>query len=485
MFYSPPNVKKLSSSSWSTWSYGWRSSDTFILSSMSMALFTDEMLFAFMVPLLPHIFETRLGLDTTMTQRLTSVFLVEGALISIVSSPLIGDIADRASSKKVLLLVLLVLTLISVLCLSVTTSLTWLFIGRFFQCIVSNALYIVSIATMAENIGSEHMGKIAGLSATITAAGTCSGPVIAGFLFGLGGYWTAWAGATLFLIVDIIMRLLMVEKPQNRRGTGQTHTRSLCVEDHGDNAEREPLLNGSRSSSVEEIGGWRFYMCLFRQPRFTAGIICYFVFALFIASFESTLAMHVRHTFGWGVFPVGLLFASIQGPGMILSPLVGWLKDRVGSRVPTTIGFISVAPFLWLLGVAGDARFPWASLGTRGKIIYGICTTMFGCLMCLLNGVGTMEATETVDELEDQSPGIFGPYGGYSRAVAITNMSWMSGLLVGPILAGFMVEKFGYLELQCVLVVISLLASVNAAFNLSLASPAKDDCDGDVREDGP
>jgi hypothetical protein len=30
-------------------------------------------------------------------------------------------------------------------------------------------------------------------------------------------------------------------------------------------------------------------------------------------------------------------------------------------------------------------------------------------------------------------------------------MSWMSGLLVGPILAGFMVEQFGYLELQCIL----------------------------------
>lgn len=75
-----------------------------------------------MVPLLPHIFENRLGLDATLTQRYTSVFLVEGALISIVSSPLIGDIADRAKSKKVLLLVLLVLTLISVLCLSMTTS---------------------------------------------------------------------------------------------------------------------------------------------------------------------------------------------------------------------------------------------------------------------------------------------------------------------------------------------------------------------------
>ncbi|CAG7919284.1 unnamed protein product [Penicillium olsonii] len=406
------------------------------------------MLFAFMVPLLPHIFENRLGLDATLTQKYTSIFLVEGALISIVSSPLIGSIADRASSKKMLLLVLLALTLVSVLCLSMTLSLTWLFIGRFFQCIVTNALFIVGIATMAENLGSENMGKIAGLSSTLASAGTCSGPVIAGFLFGIGGYWTAWAGAALFLVVDIIMRLLMIEKPRHKQN-GPSNTESPCAEQTGC-SEQEPLLNEAQNPK-EEIGGWRFYLYLFRQPRFTAGIISYFVFALFIASFESTLATHVWHTFGWGVFPVGLLFASIQGPGMVLSPLVGWLKDRVGSCIPTTIGFVSVAPFLWLLGAAGNERFPWATKGNTGEVIYAVCTTTFGCLMCLLNGAGMMEATETVDELEEQSPGIFGPYGGYSRAVAITNMSWMSGLLVGPILAGLIVDKVGYFELQCVL----------------------------------
>ncbi|KAJ5360542.1 hypothetical protein N7517_009733 [Penicillium concentricum] len=466
--------------SWRTWGSRWRSSDTFILSTMSMALFTDEMLFAFMVPLLPHIFENRLGLDTSLTQRLTSIFLVEGAFISIVSSPFIGNLADRASSKKVLLLVLLILTLISVLCLSITTSLPWLFIGRFFQCIVSNALFIVGMATMAENIGSEHMGKIAGLTSTLVSAGTCSGPVIAGFLFGIGGYWTAWAGAALFLVVDIIMRLLMIEKPQKRRDTAcQSYNGCLCVEEHGHSSDTEPLLDGDRSSTTEEMGGWRLYVCLFRQPRFTAGILSYFVFALFIASFESTIAMHVRDAFGWGVFPVGLLFASIQGPGIILAPFVGLLKDRVGSRVPTTVGFISIAPFLWVLGVAGDDRFPWATLGSRGKIIYCVGTTMTGCFTCLLMGVGTMEATKTVDELETLHPGIFGPYGGYSRAVATTNMSWMSGLLVGPILAGFMVERFGYLNLQCVLAVTSLLASVNAAFNLSSTGRKKEECDSD------
>jgi MFS family permease len=72
-----------------------------------------------MVPLLPFILENRIGGKATDTQRLTSAILVEGALIS---GPPIGDIADRVKSKKVLLLVLLGLTLISIVCLSVTTS---------------------------------------------------------------------------------------------------------------------------------------------------------------------------------------------------------------------------------------------------------------------------------------------------------------------------------------------------------------------------
>lgn len=70
------------------------------------------------------------------------------------------------------------------------------------------------MASLADNIGSEHMGKIAGLTSALTAAGTCAGPVMAGFLFGLGGYWTAWSGAIAFLVADIIMRLLMMENPK-------------------------------------------------------------------------------------------------------------------------------------------------------------------------------------------------------------------------------------------------------------------------------
>lgn len=440
----------------------WRSSDTFIISTMSMALFTDELLFAFMVPLLPYIFENRIGVDSSFIQRYTSIFLAEGALISVLSSPLVGSIADKARSEKLLLLILLALTLISVVCLSLTPSLPWLFVGRLFQSLTSNALWIVGMASLAKNIGSEHMGKIAGLTSTLTAVGTCAGPVMAGFLFGIGGYWTAWTGAIAFLVVDIIMRLLMIEKPKKfQTQAGES----------AEGSENDPLLNGNTdrgdATAVEEKGGWKFYTCLFRHRRFTAGIFCFYIFALFIASIEATIVVHVRYTFGWGEFPVGLLMACIQGPGMVLAPMVGWMKDRRGSRIPTTVGFFLLVPFLFFLGAPGDERFPWMNVGTHGKVIYTVCIFMAGCLMCLLNGVGTMEATETVDELEARHPGIFGPAGGYSRAMAVTNMSWMGGLLTGPILTAFVIERFGYFELQCILALASFLGGVTAVFNLS------------------
>ncbi|KAJ5140425.1 Major facilitator superfamily domain general substrate transporter [Penicillium atrosanguineum] len=112
------------------------------------------------------------------------------------------------------------LTLVSIVCLSITAS-SGLFVGRLFQSIVSNGLFIVSLAALAENLGPEHMGKIAKLLSTLSAAGTFAGPVIAAFLFGFGKYWTAWAGAFTFLVVDIIMRLLMIEKPSHNTDSGK------------------------------------------------------------------------------------------------------------------------------------------------------------------------------------------------------------------------------------------------------------------------
>lgn len=56
-----------------------------------------------------------------------------------------------------------------------------------------------------------------------------------------------------------------------------------------------------------------------------------------------------------------------------------------------------------------------------------------------------------IDDMESRHPGIFGPNGGYSRAVSMSSMAWTMGLLVGPILSGVLVENVGYYEMSCAL----------------------------------
>ncbi|KAJ5352175.1 major facilitator superfamily domain-containing protein [Penicillium brevicompactum] len=425
---------------------------------MSLAIFTDELLFAFMLPLLPTVLEQRIGLDPSVTQRFTSIFLAEGAFVSVISSPIFGSIADAISSKKTLLLFLLVLTLISTACLSLTNHLTWLFVGRFFQCLTSNGIWIVGMSTMAENIGSEHMGKIAGLTSTLTAAGTTGGPILAGLLFELGGYWCAWMGPTAFLLFDITMRLLMIEK-QDKPEQGEQ------------NSDRDPLLENqstrsnddeSNSSTSPEGQGWHFYRLIFRQSRFSSGVFCAFVFALLIGSIESTLAVHIRSTFGWGALHVGLLLACIQGPGIVFAAPVGWMKDKIGSRFPTAVGFLGLSPFLLFAGIPGSKLFQGTTDNSWAEPLYVVCMALIGCLLSLLNGVGTMQATEAIDILEAENPGVSGPNGGYARALSITNTSWMAGLMTGPLLAELITGNFDYFKLQCCLGGISFVAGIMA-----------------------
>ncbi|KAJ5115513.1 hypothetical protein NUU61_001272 [Penicillium alfredii] len=64
------------------------------------------------------------------------------------------------------------------------------------------------------------------------------------------------------------------------------------------------------------------------------------------ASTQPTLPLHVHDVFHRGSFSVGMLFAGLQEPVVLLSVPVGWLRDRVGTRFPATVGFCTLLPLL-------------------------------------------------------------------------------------------------------------------------------------------
>ncbi|KAF4761305.1 hypothetical protein HAV15_007930 [Penicillium sp. str.  len=381
------------------WGFQWRSSAYFIVATVAVALLTDMYLYGFIVPLLPFILEHRLGLDASLTQRISTALLSQSALVMVVASPLIGYHADRSGAKRGWLLFGLAGALLGSLILAMATSAVWAFFaGRLVQSVASTGLWVVGMATLADNVPAGELGKMYGFVTIAIGVGTSGGPLVAGVLFDIGGYWVAWSSVLFVIVFDVILRCLMLERSRDTSGptSGQV---------------------------VSEKTGIHFYLCMCSNGRFVGGVVSYFCFAVLTASFDTTLPLHVRDAFHWGSLPAGLLFAAFQGPAVFFSVPVGWLKDRVGTRYPTTIGFALLVPLLWLIGVPGDKRFPWASEERIGSIIYSVAITSIGIVICLLNGVGMMEATQAVDEIEGNNPGILdrmaGIRGQYQSPVSV------------------------------------------------------------------
>lgn len=265
-----------------------------------------------------------------------------------------------------------------------------LFASRLVQAIASSIIWVVGFATIADNIQTEHLGKTYGAISMAVAAGASTGPMLSGILFQVGGYWLAWSSAFVVICIDIALRLLMLERPGTKRP--QNNAAKTVNAGH----ENDPLLPGHQHgypALTEEMTGLSFYKCLFSQLPFIGGTVSSVVYAIIHTSFDTTLPLHVRGAFHWGSMPTGLMFLALQGPGFILSPFVGWLKDHIGTRYPITFAFAILAPLFWLLGVPGDERFPWANQDNRGPVIYTVTMVSIGIFITLLNGAGTMEAT--------------------------------------------------------------------------------------------
>ena len=101
-------------------------------------------------------------------------------------------------------------------------------------------------------------------------------------------------------------------------------------------------------------------------------------------------------------------------------------------------------------------------MGVAIELTAGICviegTRMFQfCEAVFSQRVGTAAnaflgyALVVVDGLEAQTPGIFGPRGGYSRFLSLTSMLYPLGSLVGPLVSGFLTIRFSYLGMNLVM----------------------------------
>lgn len=498
-----------------------RSSKTFILITISTAIFTDIFIYGIVVPVLPFALTSRSGVDPGSIQSWIAIFLAVygGALLA--AAPLCGWVADRSSSRRMpLILGLLALGGATIL-LCIGDSIGVLAAGRVLQGISAAVVWVVGLALLVDTVGPEGVGQAMGYVGLSMSLAILVAPLLGGIVFAASGYYAVFAMAFGLIVLDIILRVVMIEKKvaakwiprgnaDEQQKQEQSASEQLQVEDpemttidiemtsikpesEPEPASSSPGPGGETKQPAAEVlpenapvlvtqlaSRLPPMIYLLSSRRLMNALWACMIQASLLTAFDTILPLYVRDTFHWNSLGAGLIFLPIVVVSF-LGPVVGFYSDKYGPRWFATVGFIVACPFLILLRLVHKDSLDQKVLLCALLALIGVTLTLVSAwnrarLFCapqtytdqtaIFQVLTPMmaEITYAVDaKTRRHPPGFFGKNGAYAQAYSLFNMAWAAGTLIGPLLAGMINQRAGWGVTTLILGIVSLVTAIPTA----------------------
>ncbi|TAQ90854.1 hypothetical protein B7494_g797 [Chlorociboria aeruginascens] len=478
----------------------YRSSKLFILGTICVAVFSDVFLYGIIVPVMPFSLSERAGVHASRVQSWVSILLAVYGGSLLVVSPVAGWYADRSSSRRAPLLVGLLAAggATVMLCLARTVAL--LVVGRILQGVTAGIVWTVGLALLVDTVGKNEIGELFGWVSLSMSIGIVLAPLLAGVVYQRAGYYAVYYMAFGLISLDIVLRLLLVEKkiakqwvqqetteeediPSSREGgtgtegEGKIEVVRTTLGEEKDGEVRQYARENEEKSTMDssaspDIHGrdiaaprpssgenarepnptiktphpppqtsprppkWPPIFTLLKHPRILSALWACVVQASLTVSFDSVLPLFVKHTFGWSSTGAGLIFLAIIIP-QLLAPLVGWFSDQYGPRIPTVLGFLLAIPFYVLLRLVTHDSL-------RQKVLLCALLAFIGLALALVLPPILAEITLVLEDMEKQKPGRFGTKGAYAQGYGLFITAFAAGTLIGPVWAGYVEQEAGW-----------------------------------------
>lgn len=463
------------------WLLKFRSSEVFITSTVSLAVFTDMFLYGVIVPVIPFAIQERSGVQEGRVQYWVSVLIAVYAAALLFFSPICGLLADRyTTSRRTPLLLGLVALLGATAMLNVGSSTGILIAGRLLQGTSAAVVWVVGLALLADTIPQERLAQAMGYVGIGMSVGILIAPLLGGVVYDRAGYNAVYGMSYALIGIDIVLRLLLVEKKVAARWSDEVtaETENIAVqneiagesgESHAKNSTAdpekavisEPAQEQPRGENVTIRGKKRLrdrlppVLSLLYSRRLLAALFGSIIQAAVMTAFDSVLTIHVANTFRWGATAAALLFLPIVIPSF-LAPLFGWLSDRFGGRYLVAIGFLGTCPPLVCLRFVDQNT-------TRDKVLICVLLAIIGLFLAMTYPALMAEISGVVEAKEKKmlanGEAGYGKGGAYAQAYALFNVAFAAGCMIGPLLAGFIVQEKGWPTMGWVL---GLLTAVTA-----------------------
>ncbi|CZT14732.1 related to vesicular amine transporter [Ramularia collo-cygni] len=414
-----------------------RSSKRMILCTITMASFTDTFLYSIVVPVFPTSLVTRANVHPENVQSWLSILLAIYGATLLVAAPITGYILDKCSSRRIPFLTGLI-TLIggtAMICVGNSTGL--LIAGRVVSGASAAIVWTASAAMIIANIQEAEVGKALGLAALALNMGGMAGPILGGIVYDHGGYYAVYGMAFGVLMVDVILRIIMIEKTDaakwikketSEKPTESTiNTDSIVVDQPPSNADIQPQRAWKRRLPlmIQLLASYRIFIA----------IVGSFVTALLLAAFETVLPLFVETNFHFTATGAGLIFIPLILPSLF-DPLFGHWCDKHprAGRFIAAAGFLCAMPPLVLLRLVKGGDTGQVVLLCGLLAIIGLCIAMTAPPLMI-------EINQGIAAFEQKHPGVFGSRGAVGQGYALFICAFAAGTLLGPLLAGSLKEK--------------------------------------------
>ncbi|KAH7351105.1 MFS transporter-like protein [Rhexocercosporidium sp. MPI-PUGE-AT-0058] len=439
-----------------------RSSKTFILVTICIAISTDVFLYGIIVPVIPFALASRALVPQSSVQSYVSILLAVYGAALLVVSPLAGWYADKSSTRRLPLLIGLLALLGATIMLCLARTVALLIVGRILQGLSAAIVWTVGKALLVDTIGQKDIGQILGYVSISMSVGILLAPLLGGIVYERAGYYPVFYMAFGLIALDILLRMVLIEKkiaqqwlkaeavesdevsgPEGmfkgfeklgidafRHRQEPQHTEQLGEDKLGistagaigegtKSGEASPedvehVASGGTHPDDRKIPEGQSTPTPYRQPTNWPP-----VFNLLKSRRLLTALWGAYSTFGWNSTGAGLIFLAIMVPGFA-APLVGWASDKYGPRWLTVIGFMLAVPFWVLLSLV-----TYDSLGQ--KVLRCALLFLIGITLTLVNAPLAAEITYVVESAGwgtvAWSLALFGVSG------AIPCLIWTGGLI--------------------------------------------------------
>lgn len=177
--------------------------------------------------------------------------------------------------------------------LTVARSMTGFIVGRLLQGGAAAMVNVAGLALVVDVVDKEHLGEILGYLGTASMIGIISGPPLGGLVYHAGGYYAVCALAFSMIAVDLVLRMVVIEK----RVVDRLAKPVDLPDDGNDNdAITEVSINGYASFPRDQIedavpqseskGGFAI-LTLLKQPRMLITLWAFVAEGIVTASFDA------------------------------------------------------------------------------------------------------------------------------------------------------------------------------------------------------